>query len=68
MGSVSQLKSDRLSHPTSSPSIYSCNLRCSFGVPIKGGLNIISPREFDKEVREKSVVFVLVANEVVNFF
>jgi hypothetical protein len=68
MGSVSQLKSDRLSHPTSSPSIYSCNLRRSFGVPIKGGLNIISPREFDKEVREKSVVFVLVAKEVVNFF
>ena len=68
MSSVSQPKSDRLGHPMSFPSIYSCNLRRSFGVPIKGGLNIISHMEFDKEVHEESVVFVLVAKKVVNLF
>jgi len=35
MGLVSQPKRDRLGHPTSSPSIYSCSLWCGSGVPTK---------------------------------
>jgi len=31
----------------------------------EGGLNIISPREFDKEIREESIVFALVVKEIV---
>jgi len=34
----------------------------------EGGLNIISPREFDKEICEESVVFVVVAKEIVEDF
>jgi len=34
----------------------------------KGGLNIISPREFDKEICEESIVFVIVAKEIVEDF
>jgi len=33
-----------------------------------GGLNIISPREFDKEICEESVVFAVVAKEIVEDF
>jgi len=29
------------------------------------GLNIISPKEFDKKVNEESVVFALIAKEIV---
>ena len=32
------------------------------------GLNIISPNEFDKEICEESVVFALVAKEIVEDF
>jgi len=38
MGLVSQLKRDRLGHPTSSPSIYPCSLWCGSGVPTKNAL------------------------------
>jgi hypothetical protein len=34
----------------------------------EGGLNIISPREFDKEICEESVVFAIVAKEIVEDF
>jgi hypothetical protein len=34
----------------------------------EGGLNIISPREFDKEICEESIVFVVVANKMVKDF
>jgi len=34
----------------------------------EGGLNIISPREFDKEICEESIVFVAVANKMVKDF
>jgi hypothetical protein len=34
----------------------------------EGGLNIISLREFDKEICEESVVFVIVAKEIVEDF
>jgi hypothetical protein len=34
----------------------------------EGGLNIISPREFDKEICEESVVFAVVAKEIVEDF
>ena len=34
----------------------------------EGGLNIISPKEFDKEIREESVVFAVVAKEIVDDF
>jgi len=33
-----------------------------------GGLHIISPREFDKEICEESVVFAVVATEIVEDF
>jgi hypothetical protein len=33
-----------------------------------GGLNIISPREFDKEICEEFVVFAVVAKEIVEDF
>ena len=41
MGLVSQPKRDRLGHPTSSPSIYSCSLWCGSGVPTTYCINII---------------------------
>jgi hypothetical protein len=34
----------------------------------EGGLNIISPRELDKEICEESVVFVVVAKEILEDF
>jgi len=45
MGLVSQPKRDRLGHPTSSPSIYSCSLWCGSGVPTKHppSLSSLSP-------------------------
>jgi len=33
-----------------------------------GGLNIISPREFDKEICEEAIVFAVVAKEIVEDF
>ena len=41
MGLVSQPKRDRLGHPTSSPSIYSCSLWYGSGVPTTYCINII---------------------------
>jgi hypothetical protein len=34
----------------------------------EGGLNIISPKEFYKEICEESIVFAVVANEIVKDF
>ena len=34
----------------------------------EGGLNIISPSEFDKEICEESVVFAVMAKEIVEDF
>ena len=50
MSSISQSKSNKLGHPTSSPFIYSYNLRCRSGVPTNRFTPPIIPLNHEKIV------------------